>query len=272
MKIRSDWLFVWLEPRAWACFAVVVLVELVVRWPFHCIHSIPNYMEFRPDLFLVPLLGLAAGPAGAWGCFAASLLGDVLYRFWSPLSLYHATGLFFYSYSTWRLWAFSLSGQREPPALSAGWRNSIRFLACAFPGACMSAAWSGLGAELERLYPFAYYFGILLLQHLLFLFLLGPVFYQLMSRQLAGRLGGCSKGWSDHLKDGRCSLRSLVYILTGGMGAGFAGILLSTSFYGISLFRPAQFGSTSGPLMKAVVLGFLLLQAAGLFRKDQRHE
>ena len=93
------------------------------------------------------------------------------------------------------------------------------------------------------MYPFAYVFGIVLAQNLLFLFLLGPPFYEAVARGLHYRRPAA----------GACPLRVVWWLVVGGVGAGCAGVVLSVWLYGLPLFHPVRMGATSGAWMKTVV-------------------
>ncbi len=264
----------WKYPRMVAWFLVTVVIIVLVRLPFIHTQIIPYYVDFNPGIVLVPIVGVFLGPAGVWGCFVASFVGDSLMGMWGPMSIFRGIGYFLFALSAKRLWDAYPSGAAR--GYAPVWRATFRFILFAWPGCLIAAAWSALGAEILDLYPFVYVFFLQLMNHLLFVTILGVALYRIFARDFAPYFGT----WRSYLaKDVMIlplSCYGVILLVIGSLGACLAGLSIGRFVYGISLFQaltPGKsmfLGTASGVAVIAGVAPFMGLQLLGLFRRRKK--
>ena len=244
-------------------FLLTLALFLLARSPFFKVPLIPYYLEFMPAIVIVPIAGVFWGPAGALGVAAGSLAGDALFGFWGVLSPYRALSLFLYAYSAKQLWDYSMTRLGRRGGLDPNWGQTLRFVLVSWPGCFAAATWTGMGADMFRLYPLPYIASLLVVNNLLFVTLLGPAFYRILARELVPHFG-C---WRDVMGDEAMTPmtgRGASIHLVGSVGGWVLGILVAGVVYGLWPTQAAVLGSTAGPGVKAVVLPFLLMQVVGL--------
>ena len=257
-------LLVWIRPRLLFWMAANAVVMTGAQCLFRWLPAIPHYLGFNPGIVLLPLAAIFWGPAGVWAAVAASVAGDWACGLWGPLTPWRAAGVFFAALSAQQLWDFTLLSGACGPAHLPRWGQTFRFLIAAWPGALIAATWCALGSELNRLYPFPYYFSLLAAHHLLFITVLGVAFYRVIARELIPWAGD----WRELSKAGECE--ALVgpvrcsAILLGALGAPVAGVLVAATVYHMRLFEPFVLGTRCGPQIPWAVLPFLALLALAL--------
>jgi energy-coupling factor transport system substrate-specific component len=254
----------WKYPRMIAWFLAAIVLYLLARWPFMKASIIPFYLEFRPAIVIVPLVGVFWGPAGALGAMVGSLAGDALFGYWDALSLFRAAGHLLFAYSAKMLWDFSLSSSFPGPDLTPRWGRTFRFLLVCWPGCFLAAAWPAWGADILQVYPFTYICSLLLMNNLIFCTLLGLALYRIVARELVPWFGTWHSVMEKEIVS-RLSLAGAACQVTGCIGAVAAGLLASGLIYRMWPTGPFIHGTSSGPLLTVLVLPFLLLQIASLF-------
>ena len=253
-----------------AWFIISILMILLFRLPFAPVQMMPFYLEFNPGIALIPLAGVFWGPAGVWGAFAATLLGDGLLGMWSELSIYRATGFFMLALTAQQLWYEPLVRAQRERKHRIAWRSTLRFITVAIPGCMISAVWTGLGSELLGLYPFPYLASLVAVHHIALMTLLAPAMYRVMMTKLYPRWGT----WQDVMQVNRYahkgSTRRAVSLWVGSLGGYAAGCFAGASFYQIWPFEPYVLGTTCGVWLRVLVIPFILLHLSGLI--SVRHD
>ncbi len=258
-------LTMWMNPRLLGWFALTAFLGVIARFPFAHFQIIPHYLDFHPGVVLVPLSGVFFGPAGAWGSFAASLIGDRLMGPWGAISIFRALGFFFFALSAQKMWNFSFwleVGHLKPLHT---WSHTARFILVSWPGCVLAAAWQGLGSEMLRLYPFTYVASLLALNNLLFCTLLGLPLYRLMAGLWVPRFGTWNEALGKNAGPGSPSIRNLIFIAGGAVLSLLGGFYISGLAYHIGPLEPFALGASTGILVPLVVIPMLIVNAAGVF-------
>ncbi len=213
---------------------------------------------------LIPLAGVMWGPPGALGCLAASLAGDAFGGMWGGLTPYRAAGHFLFAMTAHKLWELHALWSIEHARPHPRWASALRFLLIVWPGCFVDAVWPALGADRADLYPFPYFATILLLNHLVFVTVLGPALYRIASRELIPWLGS----WRDVMRRkpqwSRWTGVGPMLVLIGAMGAWLVGVSGSARA-GIAVFDSHIIGTGAPRGVIAAVMAFLILQVAGIF-------
>lgn len=260
-------LTMWLKPRLIAWFAATVVLGILARLPFAHFQIIPHYLDFHPGVILVPLAGVFFGPAGAWGSFAASLIGDRLMGPWGVTSIFRALGFFFFALSVQKMWNFSFWFEVGHVKPTRAWNHTARFILISWLGSAVAASWQGLGSELFRLYPFIYVASLLMLNNMLFCTLFGLPLYRLMAGLWIPRFGTWAEALGADAGPGSPSFRNVIFIAAGGVAALLTGFYISELVYHVSPLQPFTLGAYTGIFVPLVVIPMLIVNAAGLFLK-----
>ncbi len=256
----------WRTPRMVAWFVATTLLLLLVRLVFFPAKILPYTLDFNPGIVLIPLTGVFWGPAGAWGSAAAALAGDAAIGLWGPLSWFRAIGWFLFALTAKRLWdAYPFGLDALKAHHHPRWRRTIRFLVISWPGACVCAAWTALGTEMLKLYPFSYSVALLLVHHLVFTTLLGLALYRVFAREVVPHFGTWRHILPERLQVRAAPFAGAVMMTAGAFGSCIIGIWASATYYQVGVFHLAPLGTVAGPLVPVFVVLFLLLHLAGLF-------
>jgi len=261
MQAIRSLVMMWKYPRMVAWFLIVTALYLLGRLAFAKAQVIPYFIEFQPYIVIVPLAGAFWGPAGVWGALAGSLIGDALLAMWGPLTFFRGAGLFLFALSAQRLW----SCFRRDEVIMPEWTQAVRFMTVALPGCFISASWPAWGAEWLKIYPFPYFGSLIVLNHVVFCTLLGPVLYGFAAREIVPHVGT----WYDVMADGGVgeglSGAGALVVFASGLGAYLAGLFAAWIFYGAWPTRSTVLGIASGGAVVISVLPILLLQVVGAF-------
>jgi hypothetical protein len=182
----------------------------------------------------------------------------VAFGTWNGISWFKAIGEGLFALSSGRLWLVANGADDE----SLSWTQSLKFVVTTWPGCLSAAAWTALGSEVLRVYPFAYVVSLLGLSHLLYCTVLGLPLYRVMVRQWARRWGS-----AEGIGQKRPSGVSISLVVLGSLGAVCGGLMISQMVYKLGLWQPFMIGTTTGWVVSAVVVLFLLMQGIGVFRR-----
>lgn len=242
-------------PKTSAHLVSTAMLMLLLRVPFARLPVIPYCVEFNPAIALIPLLGALWGLPAALGAALGQFTGDLLLGELSGLTGFKTLGVFLMALSAWMLWNSRSMGSR-PRRHARSWGHTLRFLAISIPGTAAAAAWTGLGANLMRIYPASYVMELTLIHHLYFQLLAGGFFYQQAAEKL---------GYDPRIKPPPAfRKRAMLMILIGGPGACAIAWFTDAQFYHSGLLSVHTFGETSGPLTPWFMLLFLLVHGSGL--------
>lgn len=176
------------RPRLFTALILCTGVQLLARVACQAFDPLPHHAQFQPVFFLGALAAVLAGPAGVWSAPLASLLADLLID-WNSGAWFRAGGALAAALHVFVCWDSSF--RRRVPALHMPptWAAASRFSVLATLGGLVSAAWSGLGAELSGMYAFGHVAAIEGLQAVVFGVIAAPVLYRAAARDIAGQIG-----------------------------------------------------------------------------------
>lgn len=118
----------WRYPKMIVLFAVVTAAFALVSLFCSDFTLIPGYSNVRPVNGLPVTMGLLFGPAGAVGCAAGNVLGDIFRGELGWASIGGALGNFLFAWIPYRWWdATHRHGGRAIPNIFA-WRRLLAFV------------------------------------------------------------------------------------------------------------------------------------------------
>ncbi|HQK93189.1 MAG TPA: hypothetical protein PLD23_06770 [Armatimonadota bacterium] len=94
----------------WQSTKMVVLAALTAALyggltvPFKALVILPGFTEIRPTVVIPVLMGIIAGPAGAWGAAIGNLIGDILGGTQGPSSAFGFIGNLGFAYTAYKLY------------------------------------------------------------------------------------------------------------------------------------------------------------------------
>jgi len=98
---------------------MVVLVALTaalyagLTLPCKVLTLVPGFTEVRPTVVIPVLMGIACGPAGAWGAAIGNIIGDLMSGFVGPLMAFGAAANLFFGFAAYKLSRTSKGELRE---------------------------------------------------------------------------------------------------------------------------------------------------------------
>ncbi|MGD9875117.1 MAG: hypothetical protein AB7T27_12735 [Kiritimatiellia bacterium] len=260
----------WKYPRMAAWFILGTVFLLLARLPFFAAPMIPNYIEFNPGIALVPLMGVFWGPAAVWSALLATLLGDWITGLWSSLSVWKALGIASMAFTAQYLWDTGAPNAYAGRKHTRSWSSTFHYLHAASAGCFVAAAWTGLGADMARLYPFPYISALILAHHLIFVNLLGIAFYRFSVREVIPDWGNWRSAMENEYPIPVPAHFASVSVWVTGTGACVAGWLIGAVFYRITPLRPYVLGNYCGTGLAAVLIIFLAAHSFLLLRGPLR--
>jgi len=104
----------------WQNTKMVVLTALTAALyggltvPFKALVIVPGFTEIRPTVVIPVLMGIIAGPAGAWGAAIGNLIGDILGGTQGPSSVFGFLGNLAFAYTAYKLYRGSAALEAAP--------------------------------------------------------------------------------------------------------------------------------------------------------------
>ncbi|MBD5559575.1 MAG: QueT transporter family protein [Clostridia bacterium] len=173
MELRRMWHY----PQMIVLFAVSTAAFALVSLFCSDFTLIPGYSSVRPVNGLPVTLGLLFGPAGAFGCAAGNVIGDVCRHELNWASIGGAVGNFLFAWIPYRLWYVReyRVGRVLPNIFS--WQRLGAFCLLSALGAAVCALVVSLSIVLVSGDPFWDTFGLILGNNLLGAYVVGlPLF------------------------------------------------------------------------------------------------
>ncbi len=250
----------WRHPKMVAWCLLTAVMILIARLPFFLVPIVPYHLDFNPGVALIPLSGVFFGPAGAWGAALATGTGDLLYGIGSVMTPFRVIGSFLFALASKKLWSLCLTRSDLVPEMIPTWRRTMRYMVVLAPGCFIDAAWNGFGSAVNGLYPFTYIAGIVLVHHLLFCAVLGPVLYRFFARELVPNFGHWRMIMHGEEQGFRLAFHNGAIIFIAAIGGWLAPFLVSGLVYGVWPFRHYYIGTIVAPQVYLAALPFLLAQ------------
>lgn len=104
----------------WQSTKMVVLAALTAAMyggltvPFKTLVIVPGFTEIRPTVVIPVLMGIIAGPAGAWGAAIGNLIGDILGGTQGPSSAFGFFGNLMFAYTAYKLYRQPVARELAP--------------------------------------------------------------------------------------------------------------------------------------------------------------
>lgn len=166
--------YMWEYPRMWVSFLICTASFAVVSLFCEQFVLIPDYVTIRPVNGFPVTFGLLFGPAGALGCAAGNLLGDVLRGELTWASIGGATGNFLFAFIPYRVWEELRPSRNISTPTIFSWQQFMWFCIVSAAGALVCTAvvaasiwlasgdsfWTTYGIVLENNVLGAYIVGI----------------------------------------------------------------------------------------------------------------
>lgn len=257
-----------LGSRSVLWFVLAFGLLFLVRVPFLLIHYVPYHLPFEPWVALIPLLGVLWGAPAVLAVGVATGLGDWMGGIRGVLPVCHTVGMMTWAWSARTLWYARVTrdAAMEPPSVSVTWSAAFYFLVISLPGAVAASAWTALGADIGRNYPYSYAAFITICNHLFFLLIFGVVLYRACEREIVPRFGCWDQFATTHRHP---SSLGLILQVAGAAGAWGIGYIVSVRL-GYPARGPAVMGDTAGLRLLPGVIPFLILFTIGLLCPGKR--
>ena len=250
---------VWAHPGLVVRMFLLTLALVLLRLLFASQDILPGSLPLNPFIGLLFWACIRYGPAGLWGGLISFLIAEALLGSDSTFVVFRFIGvlmLCWYGLRRHRYLCDKGADMMMP--------GSMLWWVAAIMAAAADASWTAMGAEVLRLYPFAYIWSLVFAHDLIFILLLGFGLTWLL---------GKSAPWTEQLPARtpvrRSKLASTI-MHSGTLGAAISGLLITALVYKLSPFRIFMLGDETGMAVAIVPGLFLMLEMIGLLMPDRR--
>lgn len=243
--------------------AITAAVYAGLMIPFKPIQIIPGFAELRPAVVIPITFGILFGPAAAWGSAIGNIIGDF---FGTPGmgSIPGAIGNFFFPLVCYKLFPIDILKKAKGTLgfnLPIIMRIEIAVI-LASGAVAFTIAW---GLEVLRLYPFGFFAAFVFLNNVILSFILVPILLFI----LFPRVQKWELLWTDILENEftsnpKWAILGKILITVGVISGLVIGILVSTGYYHVEMFKFQKGGGSTGvifsvlPSLVIFILGCLL--------------